>query len=245
MRERPILFSGPMVRAILDGRKTQTRRVMNPQPEATDHLANGFAGVPCWRWIAGSRRDPAEYYWRASETPPPLSHCPYGEPGDRLWVRESWAAANIATDVVEVRYQAHENASYSEMAEQVPVARIAKMPRITWPKWRPSIHMPRWACRLVLEVVSVRIERLNHCSEPDAKAEGLYAWEYQDCDGDPRLDGRLYAASAFHWREPVDEHDGFGSPINAYRDLWDRINGAGAWDKNPWVWVVEFKRVTP
>lgn len=131
MRERPILFSGPMVRALLDGRKTQTRRVVKPQP------VDPFDGAQL--------RTAVSAYALAGP-------CPYGEPGDRLWVRETWAKAGEQGDRVEYR---------ADTAD--PKAG----------KWRPSIFMPSWASRITLEVESVRVERLQDISEADARAEGV------------------------------------------------------------------------
>jgi len=192
MNERPILFSGPMVRAILDGRKTQTRRIVKPQPTYGD-VAGAFSswkfpykGGGAWLWPNGEDQI--------------LKECPYGVPGDKLWVREAWTVDHIADRLAErrmsVRYRATDNrASADGMG------------------WRPSIHMPRWASRITLEVVAVRLERLQEIasSPEDLLAEGVTAVT-----------------------EAV-EHLAY-----EYRALWDTINGPGAWDKNPWVWVIKF-----
>jgi hypothetical protein len=129
MTDRPIIFSGPMVRALLAGRKTQTRRL------ATS----------------------------------PLRRCAVG---DRLYVRESYAIRGIFSDVVEVGYSASERQSHTEYVEQIPI-NCAIGARVTWPKARPSIHMPRWASRLTLIVEAVRVQLLTEISEPDARAEGV------------------------------------------------------------------------
>ncbi|WP_373379858.1 hypothetical protein [Cupriavidus nantongensis] len=190
MKERPILFSGAMVRAILDGRKTQTRRV-----------AKEFDGLDVDKVLARF---------------PHQRGCPYGEPGDRLWVRETFSRleafdffhADVPEDVPGFWYWADGNPTWGD-----------------WSRPKPSIHMPREACRIQLEVTDVRVERLNDCSEADAIAEGIA----------PELDG---------WTDYSNPScQMFISPVDSYRTLWDSINGAGAWDANPWVWVVEFRRI--
>jgi len=176
VKERPILFSGPMVRAILAGRKTQTRRVVKPQ-----HIP---AGVRTLRW---ENQDAAELQHSA--------RCPYGVPGDRLWVRETWQPG--PDDCVYYRADNDPNEN----------------------QWKPSIHMPRWASRITLEVVSVRVERVQDIGHIGAKAEGVEICDY---------DGRLLP-----WQRQ----------IGNFQKLWDSINGKGSWGSNPWVWVVEFRRV--
>jgi hypothetical protein len=198
MKERPILFSAAMVQAILDGRKTQTRRVVKPQPEISEHgnLKGEWLLRPLDGLLLPKLQDIA-------------IHCPYGQPGDRLWVRETWAPHDEHTmrqkNASECYYRADDETSFS-----------------TDGKWRPSIHMPRWASRITLEVTGVCVERLQAISWGDAIAEGIR---------DPRR-----AA----WR--VDPVEGC---VAKYRELWDSLNasrGAG-WDVNPWVWVVEFRRL--
>ena len=174
MKERPILFSGPMVRAILAGRKTQTRRIVKPQSAVlTDQMARGF-GV----------RPPAVE--NAAVIP-----CPYGQVGDRLWVREAWA---LHPEIGNLLYKADDGA-----------------PSDT--RWRPSIHLPRKHSRILLEMTSIRVERLQTISWEDALAEGT--------DNDPATT----------------------NAVGSFAKYWDYINGAEAWDMNPWVWVVGFKKV--
>lgn len=188
MTERPILFSGPMVRAILDGRKTQTRRLV----------------------VCRSKRATDFDLWLQE------AECPYGQPGDRLWVRETWGRS---TDLVR---------GYVYATDQ-HVSRFD----ILGERWTPSIHMPRAASRLSLEVTSVRVERLQNISEEDALAEGIredgepWASEY----GWGVADRRVWAANTARQR---------------FEYAWDRINGdRAAWASNPWVWCVGFKRVEP
>ena len=218
-KERPILCSAPDVMAILDGRKTQTRRIMKPQPNRTwpDEV------TPHWS-VGGNRTLPG-----ASN---PL-RCPYGVPGDRLWVRETWAPYNGADQPVghiedcdAVRYAADEvthlvdgNRAQAKGLDMYAVPPHKQMPGGPW-CWRPSIHMPRWASRITLEVTDVRVERLQGISEGGAMEEGV----------DPIL-------------VPP---DGGGAPhVEGFRALWETINGPGAWAANPWVWAITFKRVTP
>lgn len=201
MKERPILFSGPMVRAILDGSKTQTRRVVKPQPpsSAPSRIAcDWYEPIVVRRGmhepgdsVFGFAND--EDGWR----------CPYGAPGDRLWCRETFgivprppsdsSRCRIGPDGKGITWRADWNGNPSGF------------------KWKPSIHMPRWASRITLEVTGVRVERLNEINAVEAMCEGI-----------------------------PERHLG---PIDAFAELWESINGAGSWDENPWVWVVEFKRL--
>lgn len=206
MRERPILFSGPMVRAILAGNKTQTRRVVKPQP----------AGA----WAA-----------------PGKTSCPYGQPGDRLWVRESThrrPMLNLLTG--EPLADKYDGGAYT--ADGADVLTPEGFDLAWWysRKSCPSIHMPRFACRLVLEVTGVRVERLQTITLDDLCEEGISEL-LEDPDSIP---GRAFSHA---------EHAAIGGvPMKhipekyGFAALWDSLNGAGAWDANPWVWVVEFCR---
>ena len=214
MKERPILFSGAMVRAILDGRKTQTRRIVKPQPvnkavNKVDPDEWTFAGtqtLPHGEFSLGFENQPLNKHMRV--------RCPYGKPSDRLWVRETWQALtepNPSYLIAEkpqpgddIRYRATE-----------PETWIPALP------WRPSIHMPRWACRLVLEITDVRVERLQDISRQDALAEGI-------------------DMSAPQVASLVEEY----RPVIAFAGLWESINAKRApWKSNPWVWVIEFEEI--
>lgn len=201
MKERPILFSGPMVRALLDGSKTQTRRVVKPQPP--NHMGTvRTLGDGDWQFVqdAHTLADSAST-WR----------CPYGQPDDRLWVRETFGHFE-RNDTLKPGDTIYYRAD-GECLELRP--------------WRPSIHMPRWASRITLEITGVRVERLQDISEADAIAEGCaknhnnYYW------GGPHKAGGLKQMATAR---------------QAYQDLWESINGPGSWEANPWVWVVGFKR---
>jgi hypothetical protein len=202
MKERPILFNGAMVRAILAGTKTQTRRVVKlpHQNRLGAWEPTRFGGPRGGHLRDGSTIPEQGGIWH-TRTGDHLG-CPYGQPGDHLWVRETFTAF----DDSHIQYRAdYRSDPAGEKAHGVV--------------WTPSIHMPRLASRITLEIVSVRVERLHDISEADAKAEGTPK-PIQISDDDPRT-----------------YRDAFG-------DLWELINGDGSWDANPWVWVVEFKRVT-
>ncbi|MCI2243836.1 hypothetical protein L3067_04335 [Xanthomonas sp. PPL568] len=192
MKERPILFNGAMVRAILAGQKTQTRRLLKSQ-----HVA-AFAAL-------GQRP------------------CHLGKPGDRLWVRESYA--DLLGTGIEHRPDPSGPMQRYAYAADTPPGSAGDFARKDYGvRWRPSIHMPREACRLVLEITEVRVERLQQISEADATAEGIE--RYVD-------DGVTYYGP--HGR-------GDARPDVAFRDLW--TSTGGDWDSNPWVWAIGFKRVS-
>lgn len=242
LKERPILFSAPMVRSILAGRKTVTRRVVKPQPTLeTDDWVLDAGGTG--KWMA-SGPAPATGGTRQTRA---WASCPYGKPGDRLWVRETWLPDPDAD------HEAWDDHTDTYVSWSGCGSRIDGVPpalrnpghciyREGWDGgglvWRPSIHMPRWACRILLEITDVRVERLQ-----DGKGETAYESRYL-AEGINRIhhgDGD-YAYHA-HNTEPMPGN--WNWPEDAFKDLWNSINGTGAWDSNPWVWVVEFKRVTP
>ncbi len=209
MKERPILFSGPMVRALRDGSKTQTRRVVKPQPTHFNPV-----GVPRRVVPTGGPSD--------------VIRCPYGQPGDRLAVRETF----YAWGRWETRYSAKKGRdewhfvdmtlecgrSYAyDTDEDTPM--IVTRRSTVVPLWwrRPAIFMPRAASRITLEITSVRVERLQDISEADAKAEGV---------------ALKNSPAAF-----------LTSYVRGFRDLWESINGSSSWTANPWVWVIEFRRL--
>lgn len=194
MNERGMIFNAEMVRAILDGRKTQTRRPVK-FPLIDKNMGCELAGNE----LAGELA--AHNYWNS----------PYGKPGDRIWVRETFRVHSRATDVATLVYRASVRNSWTEQTHRVPIA-VCDKPA-TPEKWTPSIHMPRWASRITLEITGVRVERLNSITESDAEAEGVTDTGF----GDLLVDG--------------------------YRYLWKYIYGEESWAANPWVWVIEFKRV--
>lgn len=182
MKERPILFSGPMVRAILHGTKTQTRRVIKPQPWYLPEAYDRFAG---WMWTRTGDGDGTGLAWGSEVAPEqvsePLSvYCPYGAPGDLLWVRETWRVNGNEHDYAmagpdKVFYRADEDWNADA-------------------GWRPSILMPRWASRITLEVTSVRVQRLQDISHEDGKAEG-----FDSLDGFALLWDRINEKRGYGW----------------------------------------------
>lgn len=197
MSERPILFSAPMVRAILEGRKTQTRRIVKPQPPAdcAPIRVGEFHPTVIDRW--GDDEPGAPIFGAYDLDGEWGVRCPYGKPGDRLWVREAWM-------------------EWGGTERRVDYRATTEVPRPAG-GWKPSIHMRRADSRITLEIVAVRVERLNDISEADAEAEGagipLVGHEEDFC----------------RWE---------------FRAIWESINGPGSWDANPWVWVIDLKRVT-
>ncbi|WP_354684800.1 hypothetical protein [Cupriavidus necator] len=217
-KERPILFRGAMVRGILDGRKTQTRRIVKHQPELAGFQTYEPYSHRRWNESHARAYEGNDGWWFGipGMSTGPLQ-CPYGKPGDRLWVRETWAQP-VPLDPGPTIYRADYPACVPPGYERIPT-----VDEITW---KPSIHMPRALCRLVLEIVSVRVERLNDCSEADAIAEGI--------EPRPGADGEWA-----HYADSGLSTDARGS----YRSLWEQINGPASWDANPWVWIVDFRRV--
>ena len=214
MKERPIIYSTPMVKAILEGRKTQTRRVVKPQPNATHD------GEPYWfsgGYRAWEYRSTTDVLRKGGNVLP----CPYGKPGDRLWVRESgWERPERTAKMM--REGADTWPRFAYVADSWSEDDHADFKRWGF-KRRPSIHMPRWACRLVLPLVSVRVERVQSITETDARAEGLRRTENGWTDG----------ATG----------DDVTSARAAFQELWASIYGQEAWDSNPWVWVAEWKEI--
>lgn len=235
MKERPILFTGEMVRAILEGRKTQTRRVMKPQPVKSGYF---------WEWAgAGWNRDDIGASVMSGHSL--AVRGPYGLIGDRLWVKEThvfewWEDEPKPPTDRPIHYHAGDGSEWDEPYWLWPHYRATDpAPELYYPdhgedephcRWRPSIFMPRWASRITLEIVDIRIERLQHISVEDVLAEGI-----KQTEPDGFYLAPLAGVPDFPW----------GDARMAYAALWNSINeksGFG-WDQNPWVWVVEFKRV--
>ncbi len=210
MKARPILFSGPMVRAILAGKKTVTRRIVKGAPTWADVASYTVFTPPGHVSFCGAH--PTAGYGES------FVRCPYGTAGDQLWIRETWGPC--AGGIV---YLADDHGG-----------------RVACPdggKWKSSIHMPRWASRLSLEIVSVRVGRLQDITEEDAMAEGITCVPFRPDDGYPMCDGYM-----------VGTDDGksvlYPTARRAFIQLWEDINGEMCpWASNPWCWVVNFKRV--
>ncbi|MFO0359263.1 MAG: hypothetical protein ACK50N_02085 [Flavobacteriales bacterium] len=201
MKTYPILFSTETVQAILEGRKTQTRRVIKPQP-ADSFLNNGHV--------------------IAFVTEKTLNHtvyCPYGEVGDVLWVRETWCLTTPFGP--EEYYFGYKTSSQAEIKAS------EKYDYYSPDEWKPSIHMPKEACRIFLQITNIRVERLKDISAADAFREGInYSYDEEE--------GYKY----WHYIKKK-----FGpSPIHSFQTLWESINGEESWEANPWVWVIEFER---
>ena len=230
VKERPILFSAPMVCAILEDRKTNTRRIID---RLRGHRKISDFGKSNTEGYDFHFRD-SMGVWNDLRESELLELCPYGKVGDRLWVRETWCHA--ADDYDRFKYNTEGNLDSScchfraDGYEVMHIDREETKAGLPRSPWCPSIHMPRWASRITLEITGVRVEKLNEISEQDAIAEGIFKYT-----GDLGLYG----------------HDPKGTPgplvggsaVEAFALLWESINGNGAWNKNPWVWVVKFKRV--
>ncbi|MEI7219089.1 hypothetical protein WCT79_19010 [Pectobacterium carotovorum] len=226
MKERPIIFNAEMVRAILSGQKTQTRRALRIQPKECNHTHwpehpnsewknddKGWSCAVCGNGVSLTKRDVKGIT------------CPFGKVGDQLWVRETfngfWLDEYVIQEIKDGVSKASELCDYR-----------ADYPDNSRPVggWTPSIHMPRWASRITLEITDVRVERLSDISEEDCWAEGI-----------DEIDGR------FENVEIIDMAIKLGCCIEDAKPmfalLWQSIYGAESWDANPWVWVIEFKRM--
>jgi hypothetical protein len=218
MNERPILFSAPMVRAILASQKTQTRRVMTKQPhgDTTVHVERFHQAVVDRHGDEQPGPEVFGAWWDDGESG---LKCPFGGPGDRLWVRETHAI------VPRTAYRCSEGVQQVLRPDDDHDAAIFREGfdrSFGGIRWRPSIHMPRWASRITLEITDVRVERLHEISEVDARAEGVETW----------------AAGAM---SPDGQRD--YSAVGKFQMLWSSINGIDSWHANPCVWVITFERV--
>lgn len=251
-RERPILFSGPMVRAILAGRKTQTRRVVTPAlPESSYRpMVGGWHPTKVDRH--GEEYPGTEVYgawWNDGED---ARRCPFGEPGDRLWVRETWKAWPTvgAGDLLRVEYAAGGTLDVTHAGDWWLPAVVRRG------GWAPSIHMPRWASRITLEITGVRVELLQDISEDDATAEGFEAvpelpwWQGYREDGEGQSYQTIRAEQPPEWmidpRPMTPKYDPCATTArNEFCITWDALNRERgfAWSVNPWVWVIGFKRI--
>lgn len=239
-REHPILFSGAMVRALLDGRKTQTRRPVTAQTA----LVNGGHRLSREAFL----RYPLDKAWvdrgpSPAGNPGPYLKCDSTHPdddgamarlyppwqvGDRLWVRETWAAGACAdmlspTALDPATWLRDNGGLWYQADDAHHDGRVSSRG-----KWRPSIHMPRWASRLTLEITRIRAHRIQDISEEDALAEGI------------EVDGRWHLGSTHPVKGTPKVH---ASPLAAFRDLWAATYGAAAWEHNPWVWALDLRRV--
>ena len=272
-KERPILFKGPMVNAILNDSKTQTRRIIKPQPEENHwNRLEGYSRRIIYLDCNDGHRH-VKFCDSIPQNPHSVSQtmkCPYGKIGDRLWLRETFAYiwpgdVCVPKEECNIEYRADTN---NKLPGDWPEEERGNP---DCPKWKPSIFMPRWASRINLEITNIRVERLNDISEEDAICEGVLPnctsavfkdgrWSVPENNGCPHQqtsdcdtcleDGQFVEWMKYH---PVDgeeyEEPAF-SAKESFKSLWDSINGNPkpgkpdhSWNKNPWVWVVEFKKV--
>lgn len=228
MTERPILFSTPMVQAILAGRKTQTRRLLNPQPvHAQHHIWKGKvvrdAEHRMWCYRDRCFDNIMNFGPMYEDNVALAAMCPKGKLGDRLWVRETFCEPSLHSDLL--NFNLADKVGDIEYAADMGTERFPVggnfTPQLNDFRWRPSIHMPRYASRITLEVTGVRVERLQAITEADAAAEG---WQKRpELSSDPEV----HRDAARDW----------------FMDLWYDIHGKGSWDANPWVWVISFRRL--
>ncbi|MBJ8706250.1 hypothetical protein I5369_00475 [Citrobacter freundii] len=227
MKERGMIFNAEMVRAILDGRKTQTRRIMAIQPE---HSELGL------RRVIDSKngRDNGKYFWSQSDARglkmrSKVFGCPYGEVGDRIWVRETYQGPLFDYEHMESYLEDSSKFEKPEFcvyrADGNPAPEFYDADDNLHCGWSPSIHMPRWARRITLEITGVRVERLNSISQEDAQAEGMELTGWRPTYSDPDSGGEVW------------------TPYDNFAQLWESIYGEESWKANPWVWVIEFKRI--
>ncbi|WP_226051518.1 hypothetical protein [Dickeya chrysanthemi] len=247
MKETGLIFNAEMVRAIIDGRKTQTRRVIKPQPfdrswSRHDHQIEIVSG----RSEEGDEIDGLIAYTKSSGGTW-SAKCPFGQTGDRLWVRETFSCIG--------NEDGHPVNANGDLCERENAQRIYKASAIQKPNnyglwtspdgfdfegsWTPSIHMPRWASRITLEITGVRVERLNDISPEDAESEGLERTNFTGFGDEPGMpcfpEPDVYRGTKEHgWTE---------CPSEAFQHLWKSLYGEESWQKNPWCWVIEFKRL--
>lgn len=222
---RSILFNGPMVRAILEGWKTQTRRTRGLGRLNDSWYRDRIDKVEC--------RDGLWHFWElghgSSALPVFTARCPYGQPGDRLWVKETHGFWCHSFESVGVQYAAggEDQIVYFPDEKGMPTLEVqTRRNRDGSRRMRPSIHMPRWASRIDLENSRIRVERLQDIREVGAKKEGIKS-----------LPGGGYGTD-----EPFSCEN---TARDAFQSLWESINGLESWDENPWVWVIEFRRKNP
>ena len=230
MKERPILFSGPMVRAIMEGRKTMTRRIV--KPIIANCLEDGWGGEQ-------------QIYWTRDDEPIEATRlCPYGASDDRLWIKEAWRTYENFNEFSpkEIEKMA-KNIGYENA--WAPIQYEADQTRINWldrqygpGRYRHARFMPKWASRILLEIINIRVERLQDITEEEAIAEGIEPIPFADSKKKDNMftvttpEGDKYNYSS-----------NFKTAKEAFKALWQSINGPGSWEQNPWVWVIEFKKL--
>lgn len=231
MKERPILFSDQMVRAILEGRKTQTRRIVKQVP----HWQHCGKDIMEWGLSDCYTEEDGTHWLDIQTDVDDNSHneikCPFGQPGDRLWVRESFRFSS-AHD--------HLPPSVVPVGDKVEYFADTTAHHYLDGKCRSSIHMPRWASRITLEITGIRVERLQEMRRDDAFSEGVeHVNPYNVTNGLPP------GMPACFKNYQKDNGWFAADPVASFRSLWESINGPGSWDANPLVWVIEFRRINP
>lgn len=237
-KERPLIFTTQMVKAILDGRKTMTRRILDyTHPAVTGFVPNGEHGY--WMGTARSVQIINQYI----TTFPFDIKCPFGKVGDRLWVREAF----VPDPSADSDHWNDEDSQHTFYSWDGCGSKISELPKalktnehvcykasVNHPElslWHPNYRMPRWASRILLEITNIRVERLNQISKEDAIAEGCSSYgpfgEYMGAPH-PTIN---------------DHYQAYSNPVNAFKSIWEHENGNTEWDKNPWVWVIEFKAI--
>lgn len=247
MKERPILFSAPMILALLSGAKTQTRRIVKPDPGPYWNPVVGIYNPVVIK--NGGYEAPGPEIFGASDENQGYK-CPYGQPGDQIYVRETFFAYGRwetrysekkkrgEWHFVDMTLECDRVYQYAADNPDIPLAK-GRGPMPGW--WtRPAIFMPRAASRIRREIVSVRVERLNDISEEDAQAEGVEPEIVSACCGEPyREDHGVLGVETYCCGTPIEDE----ATVPAYRKLWESLNGAGSWAANPWVWVIAVRRL--
>ncbi|WP_313020951.1 hypothetical protein [Atlantibacter hermannii] len=236
MKERGMIFNGEMVRAILDGRKTQTRRIISERHLNLIDLGSQIG--ECYPLECGIDHENSQSYYR--------EHCPFGKPGDRIWVREAYQGPLFDYEHMEAYLEDSSKFEKPDFcvyrADGKPAPEFYDADDNLHCCWRPSIHMPRWASRILLEITDVRVERLNSISHEDAEREGIHIEVW-----DQTVVARNYAAEDEFfqfWSEDFPHYVNMNDLYRAsFQSLWKSIYGEESWQANPWVWVIEFKRV--
>jgi hypothetical protein len=231
MKVHPILFSTPMVQAILAGKKTQTRRIIKPQPDINglhNHTTLPMSidsDLEGWHGTIDQTGESKEF------------KCPYGKEGDTLWVRETFAVNDIVTNGNAFIYKAN-----LKEGEEIRYFDLTKK------KWKPSIFMPRAASRITLQIIDIRVERLQDISDEDAKSEGVkpvHCESNKDCTSSLC---KIECQGIGEYYNYLDDEKCEGDPCygatESFESLWKSINGHESWNSNPFVWVVEFKRIS-
>jgi hypothetical protein len=207
--ERPILFQTEMVKAILEGRKTQTRR--------DNKIANQWDPI----WQVSKESDQSWCMRTGSQYSVPYFKCPYGQPGDMLWVRETWGQPYLEEDLA--------NCKYLYKADWNAINQVKQA--IVGERWKPSIHMPKSASRIWLMIEDIRVERVQDINESDARAEGV---AYIKSD-------KFFHTGYLNYLKRDLDDPNYMLAMNSFASLWIMINGEESWNENPWVWVVQFR----